>query len=117
MVYPMLVQFLMDAYGFRGALAILTAINFHTIFGMLAMHPIEWHYRKVKIEVEDPSKLSQLSKHAFLWFFYFILVFCVSITSSQLEDNELTEKKLDGDSKENQDAIRNGGKWYADPVK
>lgn len=48
-VYPILVNNLMNLYGFRGTLAILAAITSHTIVGMLAMHPIEWHYKLVKI--------------------------------------------------------------------
>lgn len=59
MVYPMFVQFLLGFYGFRGAVAILAAINLHTIFGMIVLHPIQWHQKKIKIEVEEPSKLRQ----------------------------------------------------------
>lgn len=38
--YPIVVRFLVEAYGFRGATAILAAIHAHTIFGMMLMHPI-----------------------------------------------------------------------------
>lgn len=60
MIYPILVQFLMDKYGFRGAMAILAAINGHAILGMMVMHPVEWHYKvtKVPIDEEKPCKLS-----------------------------------------------------------
>lgn len=53
MIYPILVQFLMDKYGFRGSMAILAAINGHAIFGMIVMHPVEWHYTIKKIEMEE----------------------------------------------------------------
>lgn len=53
MIYPILVQFLMDTYGFRGTLAILAAINGHAILGMLVMHPVEWHYNVVRIECDE----------------------------------------------------------------
>lgn len=61
MVYPIIVQFLMDTYGFRGTMAILAAINAHAIFGMLVMHPIEWHYKYIKIPVDElkPCKKKQ----------------------------------------------------------
>lgn len=53
MVYPIVVQFLMDTYGFRGTMAIMAAINAHAIFGMLVMHPIEWHYKYIKVPVDE----------------------------------------------------------------
>lgn len=53
MVYPMLVHLLKEKYGFRGAAAVLAAINSHSIFGMLTMQPIEWHYKHVEIPVEE----------------------------------------------------------------
>lgn len=43
MVYPVIVHFLMENYGFRGMTLICAAINCHAIFGMLTMHPVEWH--------------------------------------------------------------------------
>lgn len=53
MIYPILVQFLMDKYGFRGSMAILAAINGHAIVGMMAMHPIEWHYKVAKVPIDE----------------------------------------------------------------
>lgn len=60
MGYPILVQFLMERYGFRGTMAVIAAINAHAILGMLVMHPIEWHYKVIKIPVDEdePCKLS-----------------------------------------------------------
>lgn len=59
MVYPIVVQFLMDTYGFRGAMAVMAAINAHAIFGMLVMHPIEWHYKYIKIAVHESKPRTQ----------------------------------------------------------
>lgn len=53
MTYPIVVQFLMSNYGFRGTALILAAIHAHTLFGMIVMHPIEWHYKTVKIPIEE----------------------------------------------------------------
>ncbi|XP_059618542.1 monocarboxylate transporter 9 [Phlebotomus argentipes] len=50
MIYPIVIQWLMDNYGFRGCMAIMAALNGHAIVGMLVMHPVEWHMRKVKVE-------------------------------------------------------------------
>lgn len=47
--HPILANFLMDMFGFRGTLAIMAALNAHVIFGMLAMHPIDWHCKIVEI--------------------------------------------------------------------
>lgn len=53
MTYPIVVQFLMATYGFRGTALIVAAIHAHTLFGMIVMHPIEWHYKTVKIPIEE----------------------------------------------------------------
>lgn len=53
MVYPVLVQFLLNTFGFRGALAIIAAVNGHAILGMLVMHPVEWHYKIIQIPDEE----------------------------------------------------------------
>lgn len=57
--HPILSNILMNQFGFRGTLAIIAALNAHAIFGMLAMHPVEWHMKTVKVaEVEmKPCKL------------------------------------------------------------
>lgn len=59
MIYPIMVQFLMDKYGYRGAMAVIAALNAHSIFGMLVMHDVKWHYKKIQVPVEesDPCKL------------------------------------------------------------
>lgn len=53
MIYPILVQFLMDRYGFRGAVALIAIIHAHVFLGMIIMHPIEWHYKVVKILITN----------------------------------------------------------------
>lgn len=51
--HPILVKILMNEYGFRGTVAMIAAINAHSVLGMLSMHPIEWHYKIIKVpEVE-----------------------------------------------------------------
>lgn len=56
--HPILVKVLMNEYGFRGTVAMIAAINAHSVLGMLLMHPIEWHYKIVRVpEVElQPRK-------------------------------------------------------------
>lgn len=63
MTYPLMVQFLMEKYGFRGTMAIIAAINSHAIFGMLVMHPVEWHCKIIKVPVDEdePRKFLLLS--------------------------------------------------------
>lgn len=57
-LYPIVVKVLMNTYGFRGAMAVIAALSAHVIVGMLMLHPIEWHYKIVKIpEIElQPSR-------------------------------------------------------------
>ena len=59
MVYPLMIHFLLNEYGFRGMVAVIAAINAHVIFAMLVMHPVEWHYKVVEIPIEDakPCKM------------------------------------------------------------
>lgn len=59
MVYPLMVQFLLNTFGFRGALAIIAAINGNAVLGMLLMHPVKWHYKVIQVPIEveiQPSK-------------------------------------------------------------
>ncbi|XP_016949632.1 monocarboxylate transporter 7 [Drosophila biarmipes] len=60
MLYPIVMQKLMHWYGFRGCLLILTGLNAHAILGMLVMHPVEWHMRRVPIK-EEEQELKELS--------------------------------------------------------
>uniref|UniRef100_Q6AWN8 RE57622p n=1 Tax=Drosophila melanogaster TaxID=7227 RepID=Q6AWN8_DROME len=61
MLYPIVMQKLMSWYGFRGCLLILTGLNAHAVFGMLVMHPVEWHMRRVPIQPEEQEELKELS--------------------------------------------------------
>lgn len=57
MFYPIFIQRSMDAFGFRGCMAVLAAINSHTLLAMLVMHPVQWHMRRVPLEY-DPVPTS-----------------------------------------------------------
>ncbi|KAH8237767.1 hypothetical protein KR038_011572, partial [Drosophila bunnanda] len=59
MLYPIVMQKLLHWYGFRGCLLILTGINAHAVLGMLVMHPVEWHMRKVPISPEEAASASE----------------------------------------------------------
>lgn len=52
-IYPIMVQYLMNTFGFRGGLAMIAAINGHAILGMLAMHPVKWHYKVIQVPFEE----------------------------------------------------------------
>lgn len=60
MMYPISVDFLMKTFGYRYAMAILAAINANAIWGMLAMHPVEWHSKVIRVPVleTEPCKLN-----------------------------------------------------------
>lgn len=61
MLHPMIVNFAMNRYGFRGAMAIIAAINAHGLLGMIVQHPIEWHYKVIEVPEHElePCKLDQ----------------------------------------------------------
>uniref|UniRef100_A0A182NRI8 Major facilitator superfamily (MFS) profile domain-containing protein n=1 Tax=Anopheles dirus TaxID=7168 RepID=A0A182NRI8_9DIPT len=50
MFYPIFIQRSMDAFGFRGCMTVLAAVNSHTLVAMLVMHPVEWHMRRVPVD-------------------------------------------------------------------
>ncbi|XP_062564632.1 monocarboxylate transporter 7 [Armigeres subalbatus] len=68
MIYPIFIQKTMDAYGFRGCMAVLAAVNSNTLVAMLVMHPVEWHMKKVPLVDEEvqmhalPSEEKPVSK-------------------------------------------------------
>lgn len=68
MGFPIMVNFLMETYGFRGMLAIIAALSAHNIFGMMLMHPIEWHYKMIKVPIREtqPCKFSNKTNNEFL---------------------------------------------------
>lgn len=66
MGFPLMVQFLMERYGFRGTMAIIAAINSHAIFGMLVMQPVEWHYKIIEIPVEESEPCKTLRSLCFI---------------------------------------------------
>lgn len=51
MGFPLFVDKLMSKYGFRGCMAIIAALNGHALFGMLVMHPVEWHIRTADLHL------------------------------------------------------------------
>ncbi|XP_017850385.1 monocarboxylate transporter 7 [Drosophila busckii] len=63
MLYPIVMQKLMAWYGFRGCLLILTGINAHAVLGMLLMHPVEWHMRRVPLPEEAQPMQSAVVVH------------------------------------------------------
>lgn len=68
MVYPLFVAYLKETYGFRGAMAVIAAVNAHVILAMLVMHPVEWHYKTIKIpisEKEEPCKYNNSQNQCF----------------------------------------------------
>lgn len=52
MAYPKVVNYFMDKYGYRGFMALRAGLHCNVILGMLVMHPVEWHMKKVIREDE-----------------------------------------------------------------
>lgn len=53
MIYPLVVQYLVNKFGFRGAALLVSAIHAHTILGMMIMHPVEWHLKEIQVPVDE----------------------------------------------------------------
>ncbi|XP_058121202.1 monocarboxylate transporter 7 [Anopheles ziemanni] len=62
MFYPIFIQRTMDAFGFRGCMAVLAAVNSHTLVAMLVMHPVEWHMRRVPLVSEAVEAEAELDE-------------------------------------------------------
>jgi MFS family permease len=51
---PQVVQLLLEAYSFQGAVLILGGIALHSIVGSMVLQPIKWHLKKEKdLNTED----------------------------------------------------------------
>ncbi|XP_074100232.1 uncharacterized protein LOC141528199 [Cotesia typhae] len=56
-VYPMIIEKMMDVYGFRGTAAMIGALSLNAIAGMMMMHPVEWHLRDPNEVLEERKQL------------------------------------------------------------
>jgi hypothetical protein len=54
MVIPLVIQLLLEEYGFRGTQAIIAAFSLHAMLGMVVLQPVKYHVRKKKL----PNELS-----------------------------------------------------------
>lgn len=61
MGFPLIVEKLMSEYGYRGCMSIIAAINGHALFGMLIMHPVEWHMRTIEVTESTCSKINEIA--------------------------------------------------------
>lgn len=49
MLHPIVVNLLLINFGQRGGMLCVAAFDAHVIFGMILMHPVEWHYKLIKV--------------------------------------------------------------------
>ncbi|KYQ56364.1 Monocarboxylate transporter 9 [Trachymyrmex zeteki] len=47
-IYPTLSEKMLSIYGFRGTAAIIGALSLNGVVGMIMMHPVEWHAKKLE---------------------------------------------------------------------
>lgn len=57
MVFPFFGEFCMGWFGFRGTVAIISALSLNTILASVTLQPVEWHMKKEKISVENEELL------------------------------------------------------------
>ncbi|GAB1869162.1 Monocarboxylate transporter 9 [Camponotus japonicus] len=58
-IYPTLAKKMMILYGFRGAAVIMGAISLNGIAGMILMHPVEWHVKKLDDVRAEKARIKQ----------------------------------------------------------
>ncbi|KAK0079471.1 hypothetical protein PV325_001217 [Microctonus aethiopoides] len=51
-VYPIMIEKMMSAYGFRATAALIGALSLNSIVGMMMMHPVQWH-------LKDPNEVRE----------------------------------------------------------
>lgn len=52
LILPQLVRILLESYGFRGAVLILSGLALHAAFGSALLQPVKWHLKDEKLDVE-----------------------------------------------------------------
>lgn len=52
LILPQLVRILLESYGFRGAVLILSGLALHAALGSTLLQPVKWHLKDEKIDVE-----------------------------------------------------------------
>ncbi|PSN41452.1 hypothetical protein C0J52_14532 [Blattella germanica] len=58
MVIPLVIQLLLEEYGFRGTQAIIAAFTLHALLGMVVQQPVRYHMkRKKKVERSGSAKV------------------------------------------------------------
>jgi hypothetical protein len=55
MVVPLLIQMLLEEYGFRGTQAVIAAFSLHAMLGMVVQQPVKYHTKKKKTLISSPS--------------------------------------------------------------
>lgn len=55
LIMPQLVTILLQMYGFRGAVLLLSAISLHAAVGCTLLQPIKWHLKDEDIDLEMPE--------------------------------------------------------------
>lgn len=52
LILPQLVRILLELYGFRGAVLILSGLALHAAFGSTLLQPVKWHLKEERVDVE-----------------------------------------------------------------
>jgi MFS family permease len=57
MVFPLLVQHLMSNLGFRGTVAVISALSLNTVLAAVTLQPVKWHMKKQQMGVDKEELL------------------------------------------------------------
>lgn len=55
MVIPLIIQKLLEEYGFRGTQAIISAFTLHAMLGMVVQQPVKYHMKRRKMPISIPT--------------------------------------------------------------
>ncbi|XP_049289443.1 uncharacterized protein LOC125767142 isoform X2 [Anopheles funestus] len=52
LIMPQLVRILLELYGFRGAVLVLSGLALHATVGAMLLQPIKWHLKEEEVDIE-----------------------------------------------------------------
>lgn len=52
LIMPQLVRMLLELYGFRGAVLVLSGLALHATVGAMLLQPIKWHLKEEEVDIE-----------------------------------------------------------------
>lgn len=90
--FPALTKFLLDNYGFRGTVALVSALSLHCVPAMASLQPIKWHMKKRKLSVIEMTNGNTTFIHV-NDLKLLIIILVQTLQNASNEENKTKERK------------------------